>query len=74
MSEYLPPQMKVDLKDAPSVECEMCQNTHFVPAFIIKKVPPLMSPTGKETLVPVQVFKCGKCNHINELFLNGLTN
>ena len=73
MSEQLPPNMKVDLKEAPNVECDMCQNAHFEPAFIIKQVPALMSPTGKEALVPVQVFKCGKCDHINELFLNGLT-
>ena len=73
MSDQLPPQMQVDLKEAPNVECEMCQCDHFVPAFIIKKVPALMSPTGKETLVPWQLFKCGECNHMNELFLNGLT-
>lgn len=73
MSDQLPPNMQVDLKDAPNVECEICQATHFVPAFIIKQVPALLSPTGKEMLVPVQVFKCGKCNHINELFLSGLT-
>jgi predicted nucleic acid-binding Zn ribbon protein len=73
MSDQIPQHMKVVLEDAPSVECEECQGTQFVPAFIIKQVSALVSPTGKDTLVPVQVFKCGKCNHINELFLNGLT-
>ena len=63
----------MDLAAAINVECEMCQNDHFVPAFIIKQIPALVSPTGQETLVPVQVFKCGKCHHINELFLDGLT-
>jgi hypothetical protein len=74
VNDQLPPQMKVDLKDAINIECEMCQNEHFVPAFIIKRVPALMSPSGQDTLVPIQVFKCGKCNHINELFLSALTN
>lgn len=73
MSDQTPQNMKVDLKEAPSIACDTCETTHFVPAFIIKQVPALMSPTGKEALVPIQVFKCGKCNHINELFLDGLT-
>ena len=74
MKQQFPPQLKVDLQDAVDVECEMCQNTHFVPAFIIKKIPAFVSPTGQETMVPIQVFKCDKCNHINKPFLNGLTN
>ena len=73
MNDQLPQHMQVALEDAPSVECEECQSAHFVPAFIIKQVSALVSPTGKDMLVPVQVFKCGKCSHINELFLNGLT-
>ena len=74
MKQQFPPQLKVDLKDAVDVECEMCQNVHFVPAFIIKKIPAFVSPTGQETMVPIQVFKCGKCSHINKPFLSGLTN
>ena len=67
-------QINIDLSTASSIECDECQHTEFVPAFIIKKVSALMSPTGAETMVPVQIFKCGKCNHINELFLQGVTN
>ena len=73
MSDQLPPPMQGVLEDAPCVACDECQSTQFVPAIIIKQESALVSPTGKDTLVPVQVFKCGKCNHINELFLNGLT-
>ena len=67
-------QINVDLSAASNIECEACKNTEFVPTFMIKKVSALLSPTGKETLVPIQLFKCGKCNHINELFLQGITN
>ena len=64
----------VDLSNADNVKCNECDNETFVPAFIIKQVSALMSPTGKETLVPVQLFKCSKCGHVNEKFLEGLTN
>ena len=66
--------INVDLTLANNMECDECKNTEFVATFIIKNVHALMSPTGKDTLVPVQIFKCGKCNHINELFLEGITN
>jgi hypothetical protein len=68
--------INIDLSTAPNIECENeeCKNTHFVPIFIIKHIHSLVSPTGKDTLVPIQVFKCQKCDHINKLFLEGLTN
>jgi len=67
-------QIKIDLSDVENISCDNCQNECFVMAFIIKKVSALISPTGQNTLVPLQVFKCDECNHINELFLEGMTN
>ena len=69
-----PQPIQVNIKNADDVVCEECQNNHFVPAFVIKQVSALISPTGKETMIPIQVFKCDKCNHVNKLFLDGLTN
>ncbi len=69
-----PKQLNIDLSSVDSIVCDNCENDNFSPTFIIKKISPLMSPSGKETLIPLQVFKCEKCNHINELFLKGLTN
>ena len=67
-------EINVDLNAAETMTCDECGNNEFVPTYIIKKVHALMSPTGKNTLAPIQVFKCGKCNHINSLFLEGITN
>jgi len=64
----------IDLNNVNNVTCDMCDSVTFTPVFIIKHVSALMSPNGKEALVPIQVFKCSKCDHINEKFLNGLTN
>jgi hypothetical protein len=38
-------------------------------AFLLRKVSALISPTGKETVVPIQVFACDSCNHVNKEFL-----
>ncbi len=66
--------INIDLNSVDSISCEECDNKTFVPAFVLKNVSALMSPTGKDTIVPIQIFKCSKCNHVNEKFLEGLTN
>mgnify|MGYP003127462303 FL=1 len=66
--------INLDLSNVDNIKCEECENETFVPAFVIKQISALMSPTGKETMVPIQLFKCSKCGHVNEKFLEGLTN
>ena len=66
--------INIDLNNADNIECDECENETFIPAFVIKQVSALMSPNGRETLIPIQLFKCSKCGHINEKFLEGLTN
>ena len=69
-----PNKLNIDLNSIDNVKCDECDSDVFSPAFIIKKISALMAPSGKETLMPIQLFKCGICGHINELFLEGLTN
>ena len=64
------PQMNIDIKQTTSVSCEnkKCKNDTFIPAFKMRKLSALLSPAGKETMIPISVFACAKCNHINEGF------
>ena len=66
--------INIDLNNVENMKCEKCESETFTPAFIIKHLSAIVSPTGKETMVPIQIFKCTDCNHINEKFLEGLTN
>ena len=63
-------QVQVDLNDAETMKCEDCGNSVFIPAFFLKRLSPIVSPTGQETMVPVMAFACEKCSHINKEFLN----
>ena len=65
------PQMKVDISQTTAVNCELesCKNDTFIPAFKMRKMSALLSPHGKETMIPMQVFACAKCGHINKGFL-----
>ena len=35
---------------------------------MLRRVSRLVSPNGQETIIPVAVFACEKCNHVNEEF------
>lgn len=61
-------KVKVNLADAPWTECE-CGCKVFVPALMFKKLSVIMSPTGKEEAVPVEVVMCNECKRI-PAFLN----
>ena len=41
----------------------------FTSVFHIRKLSALVSPSGQETIIPVQVFACVECKHINSDFL-----
>jgi len=49
-----------------ALACDECNNQAFEPAFLLRKVSALVSPSGKETVVPIQLFACNSCGHINE--------
>ena len=57
--------INVDLQAALDVVCESCGSRVFKEVAVLKRVSPLMSPTGKEMLAPVQTFACAACNHLN---------
>lgn len=57
-------EVQVDLNEAETMKCEDCGNTVFIPAFFLKRLSPLISPTGKEALIPIQVYSCGNCGKV----------
>ena len=63
------PQMKVDISQTTAVACESCEHDVFIPSFKMRKMSALLSPTGQPTMIPMQVFACAKCGHINDDFL-----
>ena len=58
------PGLQIDLSKAETIVCENCGNASFIQAFFLKKVSALVSPTGKEAIVPMQVLSCGNCGTI----------
>tara|TARA_A100001515_G_scaffold121287_1_gene104475 strand:- start:833 stop:1081 length:249 start_codon:yes stop_codon:yes gene_type:complete len=64
----IPSLDNVDLTHAKDIICEKCGNKGFRQSMMLKKLSPLVSPNGQEAIIPVMVFACDSCGHINQEF------
>lgn len=62
------PQMKVNLREQPTVKCEECGGVLFEEVTLIKKVSKLITGSTDDTLVPFPTYRCAECKHMNEDF------
>ena len=62
------PGLNVDFSQTTEECCESCGNNTFVQVYQMRKLSALLSPTGQEAMIPIQVFACVECNHINKGF------
>jgi len=65
--------VQVDLSKADTVRCDdpECNNVLFIQSTIIKRLSAIVSPTGKEALVPIDVYSCGNCGKVPKTMLQG---
>ena len=58
-------QQQLDMSKFKAVECpaEMCNETSFYQLFEVRKMSSLVSPTGKDMIIQVPVFRCSGCGH-----------
>ncbi len=60
------PRPGISYGQTDAMKCEECESEVFQPAVLLRRVSALVSPSGKETVMPVQIFACIKCGHVNE--------
>jgi len=61
-------QETIDFSKTSQIKCESCENTTFKQTLLLRKMSALVSPNGQETIIPMQVFACEKCGHVNKEF------
>ena len=64
-------QMNIDMSQTSEMKCDKCENPTFKQTMLLRKMSAIVSPNGKETIIPVGVFACESCNHVNEEFAKG---
>ena len=61
-------QINIKMEDLKDIVCEHCGGKYFRQVQGFKRLSALISPSGKEEIVPVPTFRCDDCGHINEEF------
>ena len=64
-----PQQVQVDLSQAETMKCEYCGNYVFIKGTVLKRLSPLVSPTGQEAIVPIEIYSCGNCGKVPKTML-----
>tara|TARA_Y100001972_G_C7547255_1_gene275184 strand:- start:341 stop:550 length:210 start_codon:yes stop_codon:yes gene_type:complete len=57
-------KITLSASDLEDIVCPNCGNKYFKNILRLKKVSALYSPTGQETMMPIPVIACEKCDHI----------
>ena len=63
------PNVNVSLDQTSPVSCDDCGHLYFEQALHIRKVSGLLTGTGQTSYLPIPVFACTACGHINTEFL-----
>ena len=67
-----PQQVKVDLNQAETMKCEHCGNVVFIKGTVLKRLSALVSPTGQEAIVPIEIYSCGGCGEVPKSMLKDI--
>ena len=62
-------QMNIDMSQTSEMKCDKCENLTFKQTIMLRKMSAIVSPNGQETIIPMAVFACEKCNHVNDEFI-----
>ena len=61
-------QEQIDFSKTSQIKCESCDGSTFKQTLLLRKMSTLVAPGGQETIIPMQVFACEKCGHVNKEF------
>jgi uncharacterized Zn finger protein len=61
-------QLNISLDQTTNVNCNECGHLYFVQQLRIQKISGLLTGQSHPSYVPVPVFACSKCGHVNSEF------
>ena len=63
------PRLNIDLNKTQEVVCEKCGGKVFQEGLMLRKASKFLTGTMQDALIPLAVFSCSACGHVNEEFL-----
>jgi DNA-directed RNA polymerase subunit RPC12/RpoP len=61
--------MNISLDKTTGVACTKCKHMVFQEGVILRKASRFITGTAQDALIPISVFTCINCGHVNEEFL-----
>jgi len=63
------PRLNIDLTKTAEVVCDKCSGKVFQEGLMLRKASKFLTGTTQDALIPLPVFSCSACGHVNEDFL-----
>jgi len=63
------PRLNIDLTKTAEVVCDKCSGKVFQEGLMLRKASKFLTGTMQDALIPLPVFSCAACGHVNEDFL-----
>ena len=67
MSEQM--NVNIGLDKTTGMACDKCNNEVFIEGVMLRKASRFLTGTSQDALIPISVFACSKCGHVNDEFL-----
>jgi len=69
MSQQEQIKLNIDLNKTTPVVCDECNHNVFQEGLMLRKANKFLTGTAQDALIPLPIFSCAKCGHVNESFL-----
>ena len=60
--------LNITLDKTTAIACDKCGNDTFVQVVKLRMASKFLTGTDQDALIPIPVFACSACNHVNEQF------
>jgi|688.fasta_scaffold1067844_2 uncharacterized Zn finger protein len=63
------PRLNISLDKTAEITCDECGHNVFQEGLMLRKASKFLTGTPQDALIPLPVFSCSKCGHVNTEFL-----
>jgi uncharacterized Zn finger protein len=61
--------LNITLDKTTGMSCDECGNEVFQEGVMLRKASRFITGTAQDAMIPIPVFACSKCGHVNEEFI-----
>ena len=70
MMNEQPPKLNISLDKTAEIVCDDCGHNVFQEGLMLRKASKFLTGTAQDALIPLPVFSCSACGHVNTEFLH----